>query len=131
MGAYDNKGTWRGNAEADKNNAIRVASTTPGTPQKDTAAVTITSRTWFTGFVYTGQDGVARMVEGFSIPKADIQAIKRKITEEIERDEIDTVVEVIATDANTTTFNHYGSGILVSLRYDATTTATTRGALPA
>jgi hypothetical protein len=131
MGAYDNAGKWRGNAEADKNNAIRVASLTPGTPQKDTAAVTITSRTWFTGFVYTGQDGVARLVEGFSIPKADIQAIKRKITEEIERDEIDTVVEVIATDANTTTFNHYGSGTLVSLRYDSTTTATTRGALPA
>jgi len=95
MGAYDNAGKWRANPDALNENAVRVQDyDTPGTGQKDTATVNTTSRTNFTGFEYTGKDGETRTITGLAIPKAEGDLIKWAILEEIQKDEVDTVIEV-------------------------------------
>jgi len=130
MGAYDNAGKWRANTEALNTNAVRVQDyDTPGTGQKDTATVTTTARTNFTGFEYTGKDAVTRTITGLTIPKAEGDLIKWAILEEIQKDEVDTVIEVTA-DADECVVSHYGSGTLVAVTFDTTRSTLSRGDLP-
>lgn len=130
MGAYDNAGFWRANPDANNTNAARVQDyDTPGTGQKDTATVTTTARTNFTGFEYTGKDAVKRTITGLTIPKAEADLIKWAILEEIQKDEVDTVIEVTA-DADECVVIHYGSGTLVAVTFDTTRSTLSRGDLP-
>ena len=130
MGAYDTAGRWRANTEALNTNAVRVIDyDTPGTGQKDTATVNTSSRTNFTGFRYVGKDGVAREVTGLTIPKAEGDLIKWAILEEIQKDEVDTVIEVTASSSECV-INHYGSGRLNRVTFDTTNSDLTAGALP-
>jgi len=130
MGAYDNAGKWRANTEALNTNAVRVQDyDTPGTGQKDTATITTTARTYFTGFRYVGKSGDARIITGLAIPKAEGDLIKWAILEEIQKDEVDTVIEVTA-DADECVINHYGSGRLNRVTFDTTNSDLTAGDLP-
>lgn len=131
MGAYDDAGKWRANPEALNTNAVRVQDyDTPGTGQKDTVTVNTSSRTNFTGFEYTGKDGVTRIVTGLAIAKASGDLIKWSILEEIQKDEVDTVIEVPTASASSCVINHYGSGTLVAVTFDSTRSTLSRGALP-
>ena len=131
MGAYDTAGRWRANTEALNTNAVRVIDyDTPGTGQKDTATVTVTARTNFTGFEYTGKDGTTRTITGLTIPKAEGDLIKWAILEEIQKDEVDTVIEVPTSTADSFVVNHYGSGTLVAVTFDTTRSTLSRGDLP-
>jgi len=129
-GEYNGRGIWRANPLADNVNALRVDDATKGTPQKDTVTVTVTARTNFTGFEYTGKSGVKRTITGLAIAKTDLNGIKDAIFQEVKKDENETVIEVIATNADTTVINHYGSGVVNAVTYDSTRSATSRGALP-
>lgn len=130
MGAYDNAGFWRANPDALNTNAARVQDyDTPGTNEKDTATVNTSSRTNFTGFEYEGKDGETRTITGLAIAKAEGDLIKWAILEEIQKDEVDTVIEVTA-DASECVINHYGSGTLVAVTFDSTRSTLTRGDLP-
>lgn len=130
MGAYDNAGFWRANPDALNTNAARVQDyDNPGTNQKDTVTVNTSSRTNFTGFEYTGKDGETRTIAGLAIAKAEGDLIKWAILEEIQKDEVDTVIEVTA-DSSSCVVNHYGSGTLVAVTFDTTRSTLSRGALP-
>lgn len=129
-GEYNGRGVWRANTKASNVNALRVDDATTGTPQKDTVTVTVTARTNFTGFEYTGKDGVKRTIVGLAIAKTDLNGIKDAIFAEVKKDENDTVIEVIATNSDTTVINHYGAGVVNAVTYDSTRSATSRGALP-
>ena len=130
MGAYDNAGFWRANPDANNTNAARVQDyDTPGTNQKDTATVTTSARTNFTGFEYTGKDGETRTITGLTIPKADGDLIKWAILDEIKKDEVDPVIEVDA-DSSSCQISHYGSGTLVAVTFDTTRSTLSRGDLP-
>lgn len=131
MGAYDNAGKWRANPDALNKNAVRVQDyDTPGTGQKDTATVNTTSVTNFTGFEYTGKDAVKRTITGLAIPKAEGDLIKWAILEEIQKDEVDTVIEVPTSSSTSFVVNHYGSGTLVAVTFDTTRSTLSRGDLP-
>lgn len=131
MGAYDNAGFWRANPDALNTNAVRVQDyDTPGTNQKDTATVNTSSRTNFTGFEYTGKDGTTRTITGLAIAKTEKDLIKWAILEEIQKDEVDTVIEVPTASSSSFVVNHYGSGTLVAVTFDTTRSTLSRGALP-
>lgn len=130
MGAYDNAGFWRANPDALNANAVRVQDyDTPGTNQKDTATVTTSARTNFTGFEYTGKNGETRTITGLAIPKAEGDLIKWAILDEIKKDEVDPVIEVDA-DSSSCEISHYGSGTLVAVTFDSTRSTLSRGDLP-
>lgn len=131
MGAYDNAGFWRANPDALNTNAVRVQDyDTPGTNQKDTATVNTSSRTNFTGFEYTGKDGTTRTITGLAIAKTEADLIKWAILEEIQKDEVDTVIEVPTASSSSFVVNHYGSGTLVAVTFDTTRSTLSRGDLP-
>lgn len=131
MGAYDNAGKWRANPAALKTNAVRVEDyDTPGTGQKDTATVNTSSRTSFTGFEYTGKDGKTRTVTGLNIAKTEKDLIRWAILEEIQKDEVEPVIEVPTASSSSFVVNHYGSGTLVAVTFDTTRSTLSRGALP-
>jgi len=130
-GEYNGKGKFRANPNALSTNLLRVVDEkTPGTPQKDTGTATITSRTFFTAFEYTGKNAVARLIVlPTGIAKANVAAIRKALYDEISRDEVDCVIEC-SNDGTSFIVNHYGSGTLGKFRFDATDTTCTRGALP-
>lgn len=131
MGAYDNAGFWRANPDANNTNAVRVQDyDTPSTNQKDTVTVNTSSRTNFTGFEYTGKDGETRTITGLAIAKTEGDLIKWAILEEIQKDEVDTVIEVPTHSSSSCVINHYGSGTLVAVTFDTTRSTLSRGALP-
>lgn len=131
MGAYDNAGFWRANPDALNTNAARVQDyDTPGTNEKDTATVNTSSRTNFTGFEYTGKDGTTRTITGLAIEKTEGDLIKWAILEEIQKDEVDTVIEVPTSSSSSCVINHYGSGTLVAVTFDTTRSTLSRGDLP-
>ena len=131
MGAYDNAGFWRANPDALNTNAVRVQDyDTPGTNQKDTATVNTSSRTNFTGFEYTGKDGTTRTSTGLAIAKTEADLIKWAILEEIQKDEVDTVIEVPTASSSSFVVSHYGSGTLVAVTFDTTRSTLSRGDLP-
>ena len=131
MGAYDNAGFWRANPDALNTNAVRVQDyDTPGTNQKDTVTVNTSSRTNFTGFEYTGKDGTTRTITGLAISKTEGDLIKWAILEEIQKDEVDTVIEVPTSSSSSCVINHYGSGTLVAVTFDSTRSTLSRGDLP-
>ena len=131
MGAYDNAGFWRANPDALNTNAARVQDyDTPGTNQKDTVTVNTSSRTNFTGFEYTGKDGTTRTITGLAIEKTEGDLIKWAILEEIQKDEVETVIEVPTASSSSCVINHYGSGTLVAVTFDTTRSTLSRGDLP-